>query len=76
MTISRFWTLSAVGFRMAVALGLHRDPRHWAISPQEENRRKVLFWQFNFIDNVLAIAYGRPRFFHSRCVSILISGPF
>ncbi|KAG9055127.1 hypothetical protein FS842_003098 [Serendipita sp. 407] len=64
IAISRFWILSSVAFRMAQALGLHRDSRAWGLDPQIEQRRRWLFWQLNFMDAVAAAGYGRPRYFN------------
>ncbi|KAG8834574.1 hypothetical protein FRC17_008243 [Serendipita sp. 399] len=64
IALSRFWVLSAVAFRMAQALGLHRDSRAWGLDSDVEQRRRWLFWQLNFMDAVIAAGYGRPRYFN------------
>ncbi|KIM33543.1 hypothetical protein M408DRAFT_19816 [Serendipita vermifera MAFF 305830] len=64
--IVRLWSLVGVAFRMVYALGIHRDSREWGLDPAQEQRRRLLFWQLNFMDGVIAAAYGRPRFFNMR----------
>ncbi|CCA67206.1 hypothetical protein PIIN_01039 [Serendipita indica DSM 11827] len=66
LALSRFWTLSSLAFRMAQSLGLHRDSRAWGLDPALDQRRRWLFWQLNFMDGVISLSYGRPRFFSPR----------
>ncbi|CAG7849414.1 SubName: Full=Uncharacterized protein {ECO:0000313/EMBL:CCA67206.1} [Serendipita indica DSM 11827] len=66
LAVSRLWTLSSLAFRMAQSLGLHRDSRAWGLDPALDQRRRWLFWQLNFMDGVIALSYGRPRFFSPR----------
>lgn len=52
------WNLSGKMIGIATALGLHRDPEHWGMSPEVAARRRWAWW------NVLSFErWVRPYFF-------------
>jgi hypothetical protein len=54
------WLLVGQAVRSGQDLGLHRSPRHLAISALEKEDRRKTWWGVYTMDRMLAVALGRP----------------
>lgn len=60
MTPALSWTLVSKACIMLQALGI----AYWRLDAQTRERRAMLFWRLNFLDNALALILARPPTFH------------
>ncbi|OBZ66071.1 hypothetical protein A0H81_13963 [Grifola frondosa] len=54
------WLLVGQAVRSAQDIGLHRSPRRLLISPIEKETRRKVWWGVYTLDQMLALAFGRP----------------
>ncbi|GAA5857840.1 hypothetical protein JCM1840_000932 [Sporobolomyces johnsonii] len=60
-----FFPLLGMAIKMAVTLGLHRDPASWELDEEEANRRRLAFWELLTLDRLQAFISGRPYTIHN-----------
>ncbi|KAF8528868.1 fungal-specific transcription factor domain-containing protein [Hysterangium stoloniferum] len=54
------WLLVGQAVRIGQDLGLHRTPKHLALSATDKQTRRKVWWSVYTLDRMLAIALGRP----------------
>ncbi|KAJ8094760.1 hypothetical protein PM082_010766 [Marasmius tenuissimus] len=54
------WLIIGVCSRVALKIGLHRDSSGWGLDPEEQQRRRRLFWELYMNDTWTSIVNGRP----------------
>lgn len=52
------WSLTALVFHIAQAMGLHRDGTEFGLTPLETELRRRLWWHICFLDNRSSIYHG------------------
>ncbi|KAL5496085.1 hypothetical protein ACEPAH_3178 [Sanghuangporus vaninii] len=62
------WKLAGIGFIHAISIGLHRDPIHWTLDPEESDRRRWIFWELYTVDKWKCLGAGRPPLFPPHAV--------
>ena len=59
------WMILGISARLAMKMGYHRDPRHFAnISPFEGEMRRRVFWMIKNLDTLLSFQIGLPGIVH------------
>ncbi|KAF8920617.1 fungal-specific transcription factor domain-containing protein [Mucidula mucida] len=54
------WVLNGLCARLAQSIGLHRDSSGWNLDPEEQQRRRRMFWELYTYDAWTSIVNGRP----------------
>ncbi|KAF9268995.1 hypothetical protein L218DRAFT_1072662 [Marasmius fiardii PR-910] len=54
------WLIIGVCTKVALKIGLHRDSSGWGLDPEEQQRRRRLFWELYMNDTWTSIVNGRP----------------
>ncbi|KAG7093883.1 hypothetical protein E1B28_007522 [Marasmius oreades] len=54
------WLIIGVCSRVGLKIGLHRDSSGWGLDPEEQQRRRRLFWELYMNDTWTSIVNGRP----------------
>uniref|UniRef100_A0A0W0FZD4 Xylanolytic transcriptional activator regulatory domain-containing protein n=1 Tax=Moniliophthora roreri TaxID=221103 RepID=A0A0W0FZD4_MONRR len=54
------WLIIGICSRVALKIGLHRDSSGWNLDPEEQQRRRRLFWELYMNDTWTSIVNGRP----------------
>ncbi|KAK1227215.1 hypothetical protein PQX77_009849 [Marasmius sp. AFHP31] len=54
------WLIIGVCSRVALKIGLHRDSSGWGLEPEEQQRRRRLFWELYMNETWTSIVNGRP----------------
>ncbi|KAF8314689.1 hypothetical protein DL93DRAFT_2058040, partial [Clavulina sp. PMI_390] len=57
---ARAWSVSGLAYKMAFAIGLHRDGSRWNLEVEETDRRRTVFWELAMFDAWSAQGLGRP----------------
>lgn len=55
-----FYGLMGLAMRLAIAMGLHRDPGTWNLPQQMRERRRRIFWELHSFDVFRNLAFCRP----------------
>lgn len=58
--VESYWGISGLAMRLAIAMGLHRDPGTWNLPQQLTQRRRRVFWELWSLDSFRALAFCRP----------------
>ncbi|PWN42229.1 hypothetical protein IE81DRAFT_323712 [Ceraceosorus guamensis] len=58
--VESYWGISGLAMRLAIAMGLHRDPGTWNLPQPLTQRRRRVFWELWSLDCFRAIAFCRP----------------
>ena len=59
------WMILGISARLAMKMGYHRDPSHFAnISPFEGEMRRRTFWMIKNLDTLLSFQIGLPAIVH------------
>ncbi|KIJ42345.1 hypothetical protein M422DRAFT_208868 [Sphaerobolus stellatus SS14] len=70
-TVEHRWLNMGLLAKLTYSTGLHRDSRHWIRdNPQENERRRKLFWEIYTYDSWISFIMGRPPSFnpaHIQC---------
>ncbi|ODN76462.1 hypothetical protein L198_08057 [Cryptococcus wingfieldii CBS 7118] len=56
-----FWPILGLGIRCAQQIGLHRDGKNWALSDDEVELRRRVYWEMYQEDTLQSMSQGRPR---------------
>ncbi|KAL4265401.1 Zn(2)-C6 fungal-type domain-containing protein [Pleurotus pulmonarius] len=54
------WNLMGFVSKLSQGLGLHRDTSRSKVIPEEDDRRRAVFWELVNIDTRLSLSLGRP----------------
>ncbi|KAF9268994.1 hypothetical protein L218DRAFT_916484 [Marasmius fiardii PR-910] len=54
------WLITGICTKVALKIGLHRDSSGWGLDPEEQQRRRRVFWELYTNDTWASIANGRP----------------
>ncbi|KAF7422349.1 hypothetical protein PC9H_010505 [Pleurotus ostreatus] len=54
------WNLMGFVAKLSQGLGLHRDTSRSKVIPEEDDRRRAVFWELVNIDTRLSLSLGRP----------------
>lgn len=57
------YSLIGLAARLCHMLGLHRDDTQWNLTPDEQYRRRHVFWEVASFDSWSCLAFGRPPSF-------------
>ncbi|TFK48372.1 hypothetical protein OE88DRAFT_518683 [Heliocybe sulcata] len=57
------WQLVALGARLALSIGLHKDSARWGLPYRMVQRRRFIFWDLFLADGWQSLASGRPPAF-------------
>jgi hypothetical protein len=55
-----FYGLMGLAMRLAIAMGLHRDPGTWNLPQEMRERRRRIFWELHAFDVFRNLAFCRP----------------
>ncbi|KIM27212.1 hypothetical protein M408DRAFT_330132 [Serendipita vermifera MAFF 305830] len=54
------WALLGVALKLAIGMGLHREPSMWGLSPEECSQRRRTMWELVSCDLWASLITGRP----------------
>ncbi|TYJ52644.1 hypothetical protein B9479_006736 [Cryptococcus floricola] len=66
-----FWPILGLGIRCAQQIGLHRDGKNWALSDDEIELRRRVYWEMYQEDTLQSMSQGRPRGTNESTVDVI-----
>lgn len=54
------WQILGMCTRIACSIGLHRDASEWGLSVEQQEHRRVLWWECTTYDVLQSLNFGRP----------------